>query len=82
MPFLLPNQKHQSTVETRIQIGWNNIQAFVTIAYQKDMSLIVRGRLYSSCVRSAMLHGNENGQMDVWLLFKLQDLYLYLPSKG
>jgi len=59
MPFLLPNQKHQSTVETRIQIGWNNIQAFVTIAYQKDMSLIVRGRLYSSCVRSAMLHGSE-----------------------
>ena len=27
----------------------------------KDVSLILRGRLYSSCVRSSMLHGrNEN----------------------
>ena len=25
----------------------------------KDMSLIMRGRLYSSCVRSSMLHGSE-----------------------
>ena len=48
----------------------------------KDVSLIMRGRLYSSCVRSSMLHGSEtwpvrkenvvalqrdeNGQVDVW----------------
>jgi len=25
----------------------------------KDISLIVRGRLYSTCVRSSMLHGSE-----------------------
>ena len=25
----------------------------------KDVSLIMRGRLYSSCVRSSMLHGSE-----------------------
>jgi len=25
----------------------------------KDISLIVRGRFYSSCVRSSMLHGTE-----------------------
>ena len=25
----------------------------------KDVSLIVRGKLYSSCVRSSMLHGSE-----------------------
>ena len=37
-----------------------------------DVSLIMRGRLYSSCVRSSMLHGSEtwpvrdeNGQVDV-----------------
>ena len=29
------------------------------------MSLVMRGRLYSSCVRSSMLHGNET-----WLLRK------------
>ena len=27
--------------------------------YSTDVSLIMRGRLYSSCVRSSMLHGNE-----------------------
>jgi len=27
--------------------------------WQKDISLIVRGRLYSSCMRSSMLHGSE-----------------------
>ena len=25
----------------------------------KDVSLIMRGRLYSSCVQSSMLHGSE-----------------------
>ena len=25
----------------------------------KDISLIMRGKLYSSCVRSSMLHGSE-----------------------
>ena len=27
--------------------------------YSTDVSLIMRGRLYSSCVRSSMLHGSE-----------------------
>ena len=35
-----------ATVETRIQIGWNKFRQLVP--------LIVRGRLYSSCVRSNM----------------------------
>jgi len=46
----------------RPKIKLNGIQAVGTIAYEvtnKDISLIVRGRLYSSCVRSKMLNGNE-----------------------
>ena len=31
----------------------------VNLLTNKDMSLIMRGRLYSSCVRSSMLHGSE-----------------------
>ena len=31
----------------------------VPLLTNKDMSLIVRGRLYSSCMRSSMLHGSE-----------------------
>jgi len=33
---------------------WN-----LELGTNKDMSLIMRGRLYSSCVRSSMLHGTE-----------------------
>jgi len=36
-----------AAVETRIQIGWNKFRPLFT---NKDISLIVRGRLYSSCV--------------------------------
>jgi len=37
----------------------------------KDISLIVRGTLYSSCVRSSMLHGSET-----WLIRKENELAL------
>jgi len=37
------------------------IQAVSTTAYHTAISLIRRGRLYSSCVRSSMLHGSETG---------------------
>jgi len=48
-----------AAVETRIQIGWNKFRQFVPLLTNRDMSLIRRGRLYSSCVRSSMLHGSE-----------------------
>jgi len=46
-------------VETRIGIGWNKFRQLVPLLTNKDILLIVRGRLYSSCVQSSMLHGNE-----------------------
>ena len=48
-----------ATVETRIQIGWNKFRKLVPLLTDKDISLIVRWRFYSSCVRSSTLHGNE-----------------------
>jgi len=48
-----------AAVETRIRIGYNKFRQLVLLLTNKDMSLIVRGRLYSSCVRSSMLHGSE-----------------------
>jgi len=48
-----------ATVETRIRIGWNKFRQLVPLLTNKDISLTVRGRLYSSCVRSSMLHGSE-----------------------
>jgi len=46
-------------VETRIQIGWNKFRQLVPLLTNKYISLIVRRTLYSSCVRSSMLHGSE-----------------------
>jgi len=41
-------------VETRIQTGWNKFRQLVPLLTNKDISLTVRGRLYSSCVQSSM----------------------------
>jgi len=46
-------------VEARIRIGWNKFRQLVPLLTNKDVSLITRGRLYSSCVQSSMLHGSE-----------------------
>jgi len=40
-----------AAVEARIRIGWNNFMQLVPLLTNKeDVSLIMRGRLYSSCV--------------------------------
>jgi len=70
-------------VETRIRIGWNKFRQLVPLLTNKDVSLIMRGRLYSSCVLNSMLHKSEtwpirkrggtsasrdeNGEMDDWM---------------
>ena len=48
-----------AAVEARIRIGWNKFRQLVPLLTNKDVSLIMIGRLYSSCVRSSMLHGSE-----------------------
>jgi len=48
-----------AAVEARIRIGWNKFRWLVPLLANKDVSLVMRGRLYSSCVRSSMLHGSE-----------------------
>jgi len=48
-----------AAVEARIWIGWNKLRQLVPLLTNRDVSLFRRGRLYSSCVRSSMLHGSE-----------------------
>jgi len=48
-----------AVVEVRIRIGWNKFRQLVPLLTNKDVSLIMRRMLYSSCVRSSMLHGSE-----------------------
>jgi len=46
-------------VEARIQVGWNKFRQLVPLLTNEDISLIRRGKLYSSSVQSSMLHGSE-----------------------
>jgi len=39
-----------AAVENRIRIGWNKFRQLVPLLTNKDISLIVRGTSYSSCV--------------------------------
>jgi len=48
-----------AAVDTRIRIGWNKFRQLVPLLTNKDMSLTVRGRLYSSCMGRNMLHESE-----------------------
>ena len=42
------------------RIGWNKFRQLVPLLTNKDVSLIMRERLCSSCVRDSMLHGSES----------------------
>jgi len=46
-----------TALETRILIGWNKFRQLVSLLTNKNVSLIVWGRFYSSCVWSSVLHG-------------------------
>jgi len=39
-----------AAVKTRIRTGWNKLRQLVPLFTNKDISLTVIGRLYSSCV--------------------------------
>ena len=48
-----------AAVEVRIRVGWNKFRQLVPLLTNKDIPLIRRGKLYSSCVQSSMLHGSK-----------------------
>jgi len=41
-------------VETRIRIGWNKFRQMVPLLTNENISLIARGKLYTSCERISM----------------------------
>jgi len=48
-----------AAVEARIRTGWNKFRQLVPLLTNKDISLITRGKLYSSCVQNSTLPGSE-----------------------
>jgi len=53
---MLSVDKDADAAVNRIRVGWNKFRQLLT---NNDISVKVRGRLYSSCVQSTMLHGSE-----------------------
>ena len=52
--MLSVNADADAAVEARILIGWTKFRQLVPLLTNKDISLIRRGSLYSSCVQSSM----------------------------
>ena len=46
-----------AAVEARVRVVWNGFRQLVPLLANKDVSLVVRGGLYSGCVRGGVLHG-------------------------
>ena len=61
-----------AAAEARIRIGWNKSLQFVPLLTNRDISLIKRGRLYSSCVRNSMLYRSET-----WPVWKENKMALH-----
>ena len=52
-----------AAVEARVRIGRNKFRQSVPLLTNKDVSLIMTGRLYSSCVLSSMSHGRKENEV-------------------
>ena len=50
---------------TCVKTAWKKLKDLLPVLSSRHLSFKTRGRVYSSCVRSAMLHANET-----WLLTK------------
>ena len=48
-----------AAIEARVRTGWNKLRQLVPVLTNMDLSLILRRRLYHSCMQSSMLHGSE-----------------------
>jgi len=46
-------------VEARVRKEWNKFRQLGLLLTNNDVSLLMRGKLYRSCVHSCMLHGSE-----------------------
>ena len=59
-------------ISTRCSVGWGKFKKLLPILTSKHISLKTRGKLFSACVRSAMLHGSETWAPSVSNLQRLQ----------
>jgi len=65
----------ESAVTARARIGWVKFRECGELLYRKRFSLKMKGRIYLTCVRSAMLYGSETWCMrekDVAILIQTE----------
>ena len=49
----------EQAIKARCCVAWGKFRKLLPILTSKHLPLVVRGKVYSTCVRSAMLHGGE-----------------------
>ena len=54
-----------SAVVARIRCAWHTFRELAPILTLKGASLLLKGKVYRSCVRSAMVYGSETWPMKV-----------------
>ena len=57
--FLSAGGGCELSISTRIRLAWGKFRELLPILTCKAISLVTRGKVYSSCVRGVMLHASE-----------------------
>ena len=57
---------------TRVKTAWKKFKELIPVFSSRYLSFKTRGRVYSSCVRSAMLHASETWPLTMTSLQRLQ----------
>ena len=59
-------------VTTRVRTAWKKFRELLPLLCTRHLTLKTRGRVYSACVRSAMLHASETWPLSKPILQRLQ----------
>ena len=59
-------------IKTRCSVAWGKFRKLLPILSSKHIPLVVRGKVFSACVRSALLHGGETWAPNVSDLLRLR----------
>ena len=54
---------YEIAVTTRVKTAWKKFRELLPVLRSRHLSYKTRGHVYSSCVRSAMLHASETWQL-------------------
>ena len=57
---------------TRCKAAWNKFRELTPILTNKNLPISTRGRVYSTCVRSVMMHGSETWAVSANTLRRMQ----------